>query len=462
MVLNVLSMDIERLDISVMVQGVTKHCKWMVSAFDESVFYLRDTLNYLRGMITVHVDDAGISSEKVVIDQFVAQATLRFGPVKRQLGKFLHVGHDYVRHVLTEGIAYTDSQHTYIEDQKKEVIKHKLTEKLGSEGVTALRSINGTIQHAGQSRPEKLGKLAKLQESVAATAESTWASVREANTVLEEIQANNRECALWYGALGEVPKPEGRHEGWQLLCITDSAFKNTGSRHSQGAYTLVLVERVAGRLGGRLHVLEFASRKSKRIAKSTWSAELHALLFGVERMERVAGWLQEVWHGPTGDRGLARLNKKSEATFVDCIAVVDCRGLWESVTSPAVGSLVDVSMQVYLLAVRETFMSGFLNGLAWIPTDDMLSDPLTKDMEDHLWRVVYSQGMWVSSEAVVCMRKSDGGRSTETLRPYLFWLTQSDEVEWDDESYDRVELLGEITGYLSERVMEWHLSVVSV
>lgn len=128
-------------------------------------------------------------------------------------------------------------------------------------------------------------------------------------------------------------------------------------------------------------------------------------------------------------------------------------------TSPTIGSLVDVSMQVYLLAIRETFVSGFLNGVAWVPTEDMLSDPLTKDMEDHLWRIVYSQGMWVPSEATVGMRRSDGGRSTESLRSYLFWLMESDEVELDDETYDRVALLGEITGYLSDRVVEWHLSV---
>ena len=109
--------------------------------------------------------------------------------------------------------------------------------------------------------------------------------------------------------------------------------------------------------------------------------------------------------------------------FCDCYAVVDCKGLWHSLTSPQVGSLLDVSMVVYLLAAREAFATGLLKHVVWVPTDDMLSDGLTKNMEDRLWARLYATGRWDPSEAHVCTRTGSDGRRTRVLKAFLeFWL----------------------------------------
>ena len=202
-----------------------------------------------------------------------------------------------------------------------------------------------------------MGKLAVLQEKVAASEEATWQAVKDANDLLAEMQADNGVAALWYPRLcggQEAPPSSGWCDKYAIYLISDSAFKNMKSRHSQGAYALLLVEVVKGKVGGKAHVLEFASRKSRRVAKSTWAAELHAFINGLERLERLHDWLKEIYQGPSGLRGMARLESAPEP-FMERYGLIDCKGLSDSLTQPAVGSLLDVSMLVYLQAAREAF-----------------------------------------------------------------------------------------------------------
>ena len=417
--------------------GSTEVQKFFRSMWDESTFYLRDSSNKLWAMLTVHVDDAGIGSTQKVIVQVVQQAEARFGSVKRQGAPYwLHVGFDYER--CSDG-SYMTSQTTFIAAQKKEPVRARLTDKLGDDGKTALKSICGTLQYALQSRPEKCGKLAAVQEKMAGD-EGTWSAVREGNVILEELQANNDSCKFWYPHMGAAPPTSGKCTSLALYMLSDSAFKNMSDKKSQGGYVLMLVMREQGKVGGYVHILEFASRRSRRVAKSTWSAELHSFVVGTERLERLHSWLREIYQGPNSSRGLDRLHQE-ETVFLDCYGLVDCRGLWESLTAPVVGSLLDSSMQVYVLAAREAFEMGPLNCIGWIPTQDMLSDALTKHMEDHLWERVYSTGRWYPSEAVLCTRDGEK-RKVETLRAFLeYWTGRAAESAGEEYFQDDLALL---------------------
>jgi len=295
----------------------------------------------------------------------------------------------------------------------------------------------GTLQYASLSRAEKLGTMASLHEKLAEEG-STWQCVRDANNLLLEMQLDNEECCTWYPRFPiEEPPLVGYCPSVALYTISDSAFKNMSDRKSQGGYTNLLVHHVPGQVGGLCHVLEFGSRKSRRVAKSTWSAELHAFVVAAERLERIHDWVKEMFQGPGKEKGLARLGVPLEA-FCDCYGVVDCRGLFDSLTTPTLGSLLDVSMQVYVMAAREAFASGPLSHMVWVPTDQMLSDSLTKPFEHcPLWKALYRTGRWVPTEAIVCARTSSGGRSVSHFRTFLEFLSEfstenEDEEHWDD------------------------------
>jgi hypothetical protein len=322
-----------------------------------------------------------------------------------------------------------------------------LTDLLGKEGNTSFKSVMGTLQYASLSRPEKLGALAKLHEQLGKEDEATWQSVKDANDLLLDMQRDNDACCMWYPPLGEVPSPVGYCPSLALYTISDSAFKNMSDRKSQGGYVIALVLKRPGQLGGRLHVIEFASRKSRRVAKSTWSAELHAFVVAVERLERIHGWISEIFLGPTKERGIARLNVEAEP-FCDCYGIVDCRGLFDSLTSPTMGSLLDVSMQVYVLAAREAFANGPLSHIAWVPTTEMLSDSLTKAFtECPLWNRLYQTGEWVPKEAIVCARTGNNGRSISNFKAFHEFLSKLHDEEYDEESWD--DELAYFFGFLS-------------
>ena len=244
------------------------------------------------------------------------------------------------------------------------------------------------------------------------------------------------------------------------MVISDSAFKNLKSKHSQGGYAILLVRSEGvDSVGGLCHVLEFNSRKSRRVVKSTWGAEMHALISALERAERIYYWLKEIWQGPSGIPGIDRVESMINTdSYIAVQACVDCKGLYDSITSPVVGSLTDMSMQLYLIALRETMRVGPLSELCWIETHDMLVDAQTKWMDDVLWKSFYRTSYWSPTEAT-CTRRRDRGqleRFTKTLVALTYsYLLDSSYLHTDIE-YEILAMLGQ---YTTEQVLFHDLCV---
>ena len=127
---------------------------------------------------------------------------------------------------------------------------------------------------------------------------------------------NADDCSFWYEPLVDSPPQPGVYETRMILVlICDSAFKNAGDKHSQGAHLIGLLEQNSdGALGGKLHIIEVVSRKSRRVGKSTWAAELVALVTGLEKLEKARDWWAEIVSGLTQTRGLVRLSSPMHRT----------------------------------------------------------------------------------------------------------------------------------------------------
>ena len=175
----------------------------------------------------------------------------------------------------------------------------------------------------------------------------------------------------------------------QLVCLTDSAFMNTWSKHSQGAWLIFAVYNefeAEHNLGGVCHLLEAGSRKGSRVSKSTWSAELLAALQGTERTEVLAAWLGEIWFGAQGT-----IREQAHRAFFKaplCTQlVVDCRGLFDSISAQVLGKVQDRGMLLWIACLRELYRRGWLEQIAWVPTESMISDSQTKwkDGLDREW-----------------------------------------------------------------------------
>ena len=94
--------------------------------------------------------------------------------------------------------------------------------------------------------------------------------------------------------------------------------------------------------------------------------------------------------------------------FIAVQANIDCKGLYDSIVSPVVGSLTDMSMQLYLIAVRESMRIGPLSELCWVETKDMLVDAQTKWMDDVLWSRFYTSSNWIPANATGTRRIDRG------------------------------------------------------
>jgi len=177
--------------------------------------------------------------------------------------------------------------------------------------------------------------------------------------------------------------------------VSDSAFGNLGDKASQGGWVLLLVGgNGKGTLGGYCHVLDVGSKRSARVAKSTWSAEMLSATVAFERGELLAMWLKEIWQGIPQD-WTTQVYRMSTKHAVDITSIVDCKGLFDSVTARNPGKLTDKSMVLWLAAYREAIEQQRITSMCWIPTESMLADGLTKWLTiDHTWSMLYEHGFW--------------------------------------------------------------------
>ena len=160
---------------------------------------------------------------------------------------------------------------------------------------------------------------------------------------------------------------------------------------------------------------------------------------GFEKLERAQEWWAEIVNGPSTVRGLQRLQQEYQSQ-IRSLAVTDCRGLWDSLTGPVIGNVLDSSMLIYLIAAREMMDIGRLAGVAWVPTQSMLVDGCTKPMVDVLWKRYYETSEWVPQEALVCERNAEGHKKISKFGgPSL--LTLLTEVETFEEDLEEEETL---------------------
>jgi hypothetical protein len=275
-----------------------------------------------------------------------------------------------------------------------------------------------------------MGKIATSCSRVAKDADGnspTWEALRKANDVVEFLKSTSKDHFLWYPRMGMEEKSPDSSDwcSWLGLCVvSDSAFANLSTKHSQGGFVILLCWLTdENQVGGFSHVLDFSSQRSTRVARSTYAAELLALVKALERAELLLDWLSEMWYGLPEDGIRGQINR---GPMMKMSAVVDAKGLFDSLSAIDMGKLTDKTMLLYALSVRELLKIGLVLQLVWIPTEAMLADDLTKEMEPSgNWQVLYRTGWWTPQhrpdllEDCVTFSPRDG--STKRWRVAIDW-----------------------------------------
>ena len=182
-------------------------------------------------------------------------------------------------------------------------------------------------------------------------------------------------AGIWYG---RVPEP------WRLVGFTDSAFRAQDDEASGLALRgLAVVLTTDSSLKptsptGDVNLIDFLTRHLRRVVRSTFVAELNALLDAIESLIITQiGWHQIV-HGTeeTIEQLLLRLGAGTLSPPIELVG--DARSVLDAVAASDACDPAEASLKLHLLSVRARLEAGLIRKLWWCDTRDMVADALSK------------------------------------------------------------------------------------
>ena len=208
--------------------------------------------------------------------------------------------------------------------------------------------------------------------------------VNAANKLLKWVQQKSLKCH--YRPLsGPV----------RVVCISDSAFKREDKEGlaMRGAFICIVEDRPQDP-GGRLHIIEHYSRKQKRVVRSTFAAEIHALVDSIEHCKLLMYALCEIYFGPQKPEELIKIEELGRWP-IPLEAVVDAYAVFSTAVKDESKNPSEETLVTLVMVLREMLKSGRLNKIWWVHTEDMIADGLNKGSipREPLLAIAYS-GTW--------------------------------------------------------------------
>ena len=205
-----------------------------------------------------------------------------------------------------------------------------------------------------------------------------------ANRLLKWVQRKSLKCH-YRPLVGPV----------RVVCISDSAFKREDKEGlaMRGAF-ICIVENRSQDPGGKLHIIEHYSRKQKRVVRSTFAAEIHALVDSIEHGKLLMYALCEIYFGPQKPEELIKIEELGRWP-IPLDAVVDAYAVFSTAVKDESKNPSEETLVTLVMVLREMLKSGRLNKIWWVHTEDMIADGLNKGSipREPLLAIAYS-GIW--------------------------------------------------------------------
>ena len=317
-------------------------------------------------IISSHVDDMKGAFQSDVFPKVKAILVKEFGALKEAYDNFTHCGIEHV----TDPVAKTISLHQEAYVKQLKLMDHV---QLAALATTALldflllaqfQSLLGALSWLTQTRMDVCIYVCALQR---AAKQARVEHALRLNKVAKWVR--RKASRLIYKVLGNPVR---------IQVISDAAFRKEDSAGLaiRGA-VIAIVQSIIGSPGGLLHVLEWYSRKQRRVTRSTYSAELNALADAVDFGKLMAMTLSEVLRPFPNAPDLTPLEEQGKF-LVPLEACVDARSVYDSLKMDELKAPTEVSLIMMLSALKEALLSHGLHKLWWISTQDMVADGLNK------------------------------------------------------------------------------------
>ena len=333
---------------------------------DNAVYYWHSN-GVLSLLLSAHVDDLKVTGTPVMIDWLLEELTSRFGTLKVQWNQFEHCGLIYEQHT---DFSISVSQNHYVLGLKP-VDMTAVDASKGDLPLTTAQhsdylSLLGGLAWLSQTRLDVCIYVQALQR---AAQKPVVANLIRLNCVVKWVR--RKPSTLLYIKL-EGPL--------KIASISDAAFRRedlTGLA-MRGA-VVALCERHADQPGGRLQIIDFYSRRQRRIVRSTFGAELNSMVDAFETAKLLAFTMAELLDPTMTITSLRMLEETGK--FPICIeSIIDCRSIHDSLRPSDTKIPNEASLIMLLLGLKEALRNGTLSAIWWIDTADMLADGLNKGL----------------------------------------------------------------------------------
>jgi len=324
-------------------------------------------------ILSTHVDDLKGGARKAVALKLLAHLEAKFGPCKAEWQKFTHTGVEHER--LPNGVWCHQGTYTAaLKPLELTSIKGRPIEELVlADLASKFASLLGGVAWIVLTRAEIAIYVQALQRRASGPRVT---DCRRINVLVRYVTRHQE--GLWYEAVsGNI----------RLLGFTDSAFKAQEEESSglalRGLAIIVAPERRGEEVlePGRavtVNLLEWLVRRLRRVVRSTFAAELNALIDSIESLILLQLVLHQVYCG-TDDTAEGLLLKLEHGHLYPPIDLfVDARSVSDAISASDVCTPQEASLRLHLITVRDRLVRGLIRSLSWTDTRDMVADPLTK------------------------------------------------------------------------------------
>ncbi|CAE7322055.1 RE2, partial [Symbiodinium sp. CCMP2456] len=330
-----------------------------VSQLDPCVFCLRNRdTNELLGICGVHVDDL-LGGGTSVMDQCLTRLKIKlpFGEFRQRTIKY--TGAEIRQH---PDFSIEVTQEAYVDKLEEVCTKPfgKASDFLNEP--TLMRACCGQLAWvANHSRPDQTFLASYLQ---GIQDKALVSHLDLYNKAVREMKA--RKVSLRF--------PSVPVDRWRLLAITDAGWGVRANGESQGGLLLCLCDKdVLEQKPGKTWVIEWSSKKLRRVVRSSTAAETLAAQNGLDSIEFAQAFLQEVLVGMS-PRQFQQWVPETQSGLV-----IDSKSLYDALTRSACSSALAMEKRLAIdYAIARACLAERNVLPFWTNNLQMISDCLTK------------------------------------------------------------------------------------
>ena len=322
----------------------------VVSKYDPGLFYKREK-GKLAGMILLHVDDflvCGNGSFKEVIKSIMRKYDIH----KNIGGSFKYVGvnisqcNDYI---TMDQFDYC--KNVSIVDLEKGRKLQKLSPLTSGEKTSYLSLLGKLSWLSYMTRPD-------LKFDV-----YTFARKNKTPCVQDLLDLNGVVSKVYQKKRVRFPRLDLKKKV-KMVVFADASFGNLDNKiNSSRGYVIFLST------GTEAGCLTWAANKASRVVSSTLEAETLALFDGLNHAELLRGIVAELMFG-----------SDSEEHLISIVAFTDSNQLAQSLYSTK--HVSNYKLQRDIENIKQRLVRGIVSEVRWVPTEQMIADPLTKKGAD--------------------------------------------------------------------------------